>query len=490
MKKFWKYFLIVILALIGLMFIGVLFMFFFPGKSLFGICYISQNERKTSKMFSTTDNVINLVELNSRSYDIDVISTDGDDVYAYVYFNSFGFVAKKHSVGAINATLNDAKLVINIAEPYGACIPNNSKITICLPKSATLNLKLNNKNALVNFDDTKLKINNLTCKTERGEFRLKQGEIFGTIVADLNRGDFKIEKAFKLNNNDVTLNTYSADFLAEEASFGNFVVKSNNRARVKLKNCESFNFSLKQGEQAGGSVAIDTVGNITIVSTDTNVDINTITANGVIELTKNGKINIGTISAVSSVKTHNGDIDIVKATASLTLTSTNNGNITLVNSTASLTARTNYGNITLKFDETTPSNKENAHVRMANLTTISGKVTVVGADCVNIKITGSGQADVRMHDVNGKNNTIEANSGFVYVQFADNAKFKLTTNSKSGISNVNYTARNNLGESNYEQTGETSFLINTTTENNNSLTITSNSGNIKVRDDKMASLGY
>lgn len=489
MKKFWKYFLIVILALIGLMAIGLLFLFFFPGKSLFGICYISQNEKKTSKMFSATDNVINLVELNSRSYDIDVVSTDGNDVYVTVYFNSFGFVTKKHSTGSIDASLNDATLVINITEPYGACIPNNSKIIINMPKNASLNLKLNNKNALVNFDDANLKLNNLTCKTDRGELKLKQGEIFGAIVANLNRGDLRVEKAFKFHQNDVTLNTYSADFLAEDSSFGNFVVKSNNRARIKLKNCVSFNFSLKQGEQAGGSVAIDTVGMVTIVSTDTNVDINKITANGVIELTNNGKVNIGTISAVSSIKTYNGNINIVKATSSLALTTTNNGNITLVNSTASLTAKTNYGNITLAFDETTPSNKENVHVRVADLTTVSGKLSVVGADNVNLKITGSGSADVRMHDVNGVSK-IEANSGYVYLQFADDAKFKLTTKSDSGSSNVNYTARDNLGLPNHEQTGEASFLINTTAENGNSLTITSKTGNIKVRDDNMALRGY
>ena len=71
MKKFWKYFTILILLLIGLFCVGLLYLFFVPSAELFGIKYISLNKDVYTQEYAAES--VNTVVLNSRSYDVNII---------------------------------------------------------------------------------------------------------------------------------------------------------------------------------------------------------------------------------------------------------------------------------------------------------------------------------------------------------------------------------------------------------------------------------
>ena len=95
MKKVGKYFLITTLLLTGLFFVGMLFLFFVPSSSLFGITFISHNDRLISKDYKI--NNVNQIILNSRSYDVDITTTTDSYVTARVECHSLGYVLKNNS---------------------------------------------------------------------------------------------------------------------------------------------------------------------------------------------------------------------------------------------------------------------------------------------------------------------------------------------------------------------------------------------------------
>ena len=90
MKVFVRYFLIVILLLIGLFALGILYLFFVPGSSLFGITYISYSDNYNSEAYDASN--ISTIRLNSRAYDVFVVPASSEEISVRVYANSLGFV--------------------------------------------------------------------------------------------------------------------------------------------------------------------------------------------------------------------------------------------------------------------------------------------------------------------------------------------------------------------------------------------------------------
>ncbi|MBQ8615809.1 MAG: hypothetical protein IJ415_04510, partial [Clostridia bacterium] len=74
MKKVWKYLVITLLLLLGLCCVGVLYLFFMPGTSLFNITYINYNIKKETSKYSASH--VSAIELNSRSYEIEIIESE------------------------------------------------------------------------------------------------------------------------------------------------------------------------------------------------------------------------------------------------------------------------------------------------------------------------------------------------------------------------------------------------------------------------------
>ena len=94
MKTFWKYFLITLLLLIGLFCVGVLYLFFFPNSSLFGLTYVRGQEPIDSNTYSTEK--ITKVVLNSTNFDVNVVEVSGDKISLKAFSNAYGFGLTKN----------------------------------------------------------------------------------------------------------------------------------------------------------------------------------------------------------------------------------------------------------------------------------------------------------------------------------------------------------------------------------------------------------
>ncbi len=480
MKKFWKYFLIVILSLVGLAAIGVLYLFFIPGSSLFGLCYISLNENHFSTAYSVDSNSVETVRLNSRNYDVEIVATkvDSNEIYVKVYANSFGFVLKKYSTVSINANLTAGSLQFDVSEPKGACVKNNSKITLFIPEGFGSNLILSNNNANTVLNTEKYTISNLTCNTNNGNFNIENAKINGKIAVSLNKGNFTLGEAVNLNKNDLDLSTNKGNLYATSSELGDVVVKKNDRAMINIKSCSKFEF---KKQSAGGSINIGEVGEIAINSSSTNVNIDNIKTGASIDLTAGGQVYVKNVEATSTINTHDGDITVDNASYTLSLSTSGNGDIVVKNTKGSLFAETRYGDITVKFDETADSYATNKSSRLLQAKTSSGKIKAEGADNVNVEVNGNGSAEIYMHDVVGEN-VVFSSIGRIYVEFATEAKFVLTTNAPNSYANVNFLQLSELGDKNHDFNGTKSFNINTTSANGNSLSVGTESGSIKIRD--------
>lgn len=480
MKKFWKYFLIVILSLVGLAAIGFLYLFFIPGSSLFGLCYISLNDNHFSTAYSVNSNSVETIRLNSRNYDVEVVATkaDSNEIYVKVYANSFGFVLKKYSEVKINSNLTAGSLQFDVTEPKGACVTNNSKITLFIPERFGSNLILSNNDATTVLNAEKYTISNLTCNTNNGNFNIENAKINGKIAVSLNKGNFTLGEAVKLNNNDLDLSTNKGNLYATNSDLGDVVVKKNDRAMINIKSCSKFEF---KKQSAGGSINIGEVGTVAINSSSTNVNIDNIKTGASIDLTAGGKVYVKNIEATSTINTYDGDITVDNATYPLSLSSSGNGDILLKNTKSSLFAQSKYGDITVKFDETADSYSTNKSSRMLQAKTSSGKIKAEGVDNVNVEVKDNGSADIYMHDVVGEN-VVFTSSGRIYVEFATESKFVLTTSMSKDSANVNFLQLSQLGDQNHNFGGTKSFNINTSTANGNSLSVSGKSGSVKIRD--------
>ena len=163
MKKVGKYFIITTLLLTGLFFAGLLFLFFVPSSSIFGITFISHNERLISKDYKLEN--INQIIIDSSSYDIEILSTNSSNVSARVEGHSLGYVSKNNNKLILKENLTKGILTFEITEPHGVAFKNNSKIKLYIPeetKDKSISLTLNKKDANVLIDSEQIYINNLT----------------------------------------------------------------------------------------------------------------------------------------------------------------------------------------------------------------------------------------------------------------------------------------------------------------------------------------
>ena len=86
MKGFWKYFTLTILLVLGLGCIGVLYLFFVPGSSLFNITYISKKENFKASIDATD---VTKIEMYSKNFDINFTTNDEEQIIVEVYSNPF-----------------------------------------------------------------------------------------------------------------------------------------------------------------------------------------------------------------------------------------------------------------------------------------------------------------------------------------------------------------------------------------------------------------
>ncbi len=478
MKVFWKYFLIVILLLIGLFALCILYLFFVPGSSLFGITYISYHDNYYSQSYDSSS--ISRIEISSRSYDFEIVPADSENISVRVYANSLGFVLNRNSDINIDANVDSGVLTFNIDEPYGAAIANDSLIQLRIPTSKSFDIVLNNRSAQSSINNENLQINNLIYNTTSGNFSFNSGSILGYIDASIGRGDFIIGSNVLTNTNNVTLSATSGYFEALNSVLGNFEIESNNNAVILLKECHNF---IEDIDEAGGRIEIDTVFYLDLNSSDTNVYINNLTNGSNIILTRSGTVEIQNNLATSDITTNTGNIVISESTGPLILTS-GDGNITVNSTFSRVTASSTYGDINVIFNSDAESYLNNRNSRTLQATTNNGKITASGVENVYITIKDNGRAEISMQNVYGEN-VVNGRSGSVSLLINRYAEYRLHTKTDSGDVSVNLMQISSTGTGGYTDKERTEYINCDEYSFTATLEVTTTTGNLHIRDEEL-----
>lgn len=475
MKKVWKYLILTILLLLGLCCVGVLYLFFVPGSSLFNITYIYKS--KTIEKTESVENV-NKVVLNTRGYNVNIFQTDKEDISLKVYANSFGFTLKQHKEATLTTNFKDNILTLTIDEPYGFATKNNSYINLYLPTSNAFDLTLNNKSAKTKIDAEDLVIYNLTYKTESGDCSLNNAYVLSDIVINSKDGDFKVGEKVKTNNNNVFLSLNSALFEAKTSSFNNVSILKNNRGVVKINSCNSITEKITN---AGGQIYINKAKNVNIVTSGTDLYFDEILDGAFIDMSKSGDINITKLYGPSTLSTKTGKINIGTAYSAIT-TTTDTGNINIGSAYLKITAKTNYGDVNINFAEDASSINENSNSRKLEATLKNGKINATGVENISLTITDNARAIISMKNVLGANKII-GNRGNINVTVEKTANYVLKTETKKGKVRVNLSQ---IVEYN-GYTTKTERVTNVNCETSqNSLTVSTINGNLTILDTNFA----
>lgn len=475
MKKFWKYFLIILLFLLGIGFVGLAYLFFFPNSSLFGLKYVSFNQHYLSKSSYSVTNV-NTIELNNMFYDIEIVPTDTNKIYLDCYSNTLGFVLSKNSKVEISSSLNAGKVTFDVAEPHGFAIHNASLITLYIPKNASLSYNLNSKKADI-FINKALKVNNLSYSTQSGSLNFKKGSISGNIDLNINNATFNLGENVSTSKNNTTLKMKNGKFVATDALLGNVEIKSNFTGNIFLNSCENF---INNVSTCGGNIQANYIKILTMNSSDTNVYVKkTDSAN--INLSKFGKVNIDEVTNFARIKTNSGKIYVKTCSAQNPSFETKSGNLTITDCKYDTNVTTGSGKINVSFLESTASYSSNNKSRFVSCVLGDGSATLNGIERLNLEIKGKGSANIKMHDVLGESlvNLKKGSANFVISNEAT-VKYKLITKAETGPVSVNL-SRVSQNDS-YTTKSLTETLVNSAPVGTpNILNITSSSGAIKVR---------
>jgi len=434
MKKFWKYFTILILLLIGLFCAGLLYLFFVPSAELFGIKYISLKKDVYTQEYSAE--AVDTIVLNSRSYNVNVITSSNENIKARLNASTSGFVHKDNSVLDINYNLSGGVLTINIIEPYGVVFKNNSHIDLIIPEASDVTLKLTNHNAETTINSEKINLTGLIYKTKFGEFNFEKGTISHELTLDIDRAEFNISKDVVLNDVQASIKFSSGKLNAENSEFKSIEVIENSSGVIKAKRCEKITSKM---QSAGGSIQIAEVINADIESSDTNINIEKLSGGSII-LTHTGSINIKTINGICSLKTNSGSINIQNANASIE-TNSESGDQAIKNATKQIIATTSYGNIEVEFSDLAGSYiaSDTHPCRSLLASTKSGKITAKGVHNITLAISDNGRANIEMKNVLGEN-VITGGRGEVYVKVPNASIYHLKTQStEKGSVYVNLT---------------------------------------------------
>ncbi len=499
MKKVGKYIIISLLLLLGLGCVGVLYLFFIPNSTLFGITYINLN--KTIESLEYESSAVEQITVNSRSYKVKILPTERNTISLEIFSNSFGFVHKNHKETIVTSSLKDNVLTFNVDEAYGFAIPNNSYINVYIPSSSSLNLNLTNKNAPTSINSEAVEIKNLSYSTKKGDFNFVLGKVNGMLNLNLNKSTFTINKEVITNKNNVHLSISKGKFLAKDSVLGDVTIKKSERGVISINECNEFKDDLTSTSRVinGGQININKLFKIGITSSDTIISIGEITNGANIKASKSGNITIDKINTKTYITSESGNISIHNCNARAIL-QTDSGNINVNNAVEMVIIKTNSGNANVKFsDEAAQHTAENnartlcAIIHDGNLTATGvqhiGLVTENESDLDQlhgIKITGKGSVVINMNNVLGEN-SIEGNNGNINIVVDSESEFILNTSSISGNVRVNLMQ---ISDHNGYTTKEATTTIVNCNNSPNSLNVTTNNGGLTILDSIMHQHGF
>lgn len=484
MKKVLKYVTISLLLMLGICCVGILFLFFVPGSSLFNITYINHHSTINSEKYALSD--VSKIQINARAYEISILNTDEDEIYAKARSNAFGFTTVKNSHFSMSASLDNSILTFNVNEPHGLSASNSSYIEIYIPADTSIDLSISNQSSKTNINATNLTIKNFKYTTTKGDLKITNATLSNKLTLNLGKSDCEIKEAVVTNNNDVDLSLTTGSFKTHYSMLGDINILSNNRGVIELNKCSDIRENQKS---AGGRIVVQSADHINITAGDTIVNINEVKIDAVIDLTATGSVNINNLSKSSTIKTNSGNIYINNAYSSLILSS-QSGNIQVDNATLIVSVTVNYGEANIKFHEQAKSYAENNRSRVLNATVYNGKLTASGVEHIGdanstegVKITGTGRVFINMKKVLGKN-TVLANNGSASIVISKNASYTLKTSTTNGNVRVNLTQ---ISEYNgYTTKTERTTYVNSTSASSNSFEVKSTNGNILVLDTNFA----
>lgn len=517
LKKIGKYLSILLLLVVGLAVVAMVFLFFVPSASLFGVCYVGADKKYTSAPYSLSDYNISLVSLENSSYPVRVVNSEDESISVTVYDKTFGYVLTKNSKVKISSKLIAAgdsyQLSLSVNEPHGFSYKGDSYISLKLPKKTNLNLSLKNKNAGAKFNLTDTTINTLTYTANSGDVALNSGTISNGLNLKLNRAHFVVGSGFNLQDATALVSLTSGKFDMEknESSLKSLTLQKLETGTVVANNLQSLNLNLEQG---GGKISIKSVTkSINLTSSDTNVSIGTLSGDGgrislksgkisienqncsLAASTSGGNISIGNVSAAAHLKSSSGNI-VVKAAqidAEKYNTSVWNEDSNLGSSIIDTPIWIENGDGSTSISFVSEGNLN----RDVSILSSNGDVSVSGAHRVALSTTGKANASVNYLKVIGKSYLKATGSGSVSVQTPTNAdleldtinKYTLTTHAESGSVSILISQSPNLS-------GDTSAALHSTYVGspnlyeqpegeewqNNVINVETKSGSIRVRN--------
>ena len=457
--------------------VGILYLFFVPGSSLFNITYISLNVQGVSNAYSRDQ--VETITIQNRDFPINIVEASSDNVSIRVYSNSLGFALVKNSTVGINAKIEEGNLIFTISEPHGLMSNGDSVIELRIPENFSSNLSIINRNSTINLNREDFTIENLYYQGNAGKLNVTAGAILGTIDLELNKSDFTLSGDVETNNNNVVINVNNGTFNASNSDLGEVVIETNTRGVFSIGECDKLTESVAT---SGGRIQAGTIGSINVRTSDTNLTINTLTNGGTIELTMGGNIEIGTTNALTDLITNSGDITVHNALERV-LAQSKDGNIIINNAKFIVSATSTYGDIQVNFSEDAGHFLDSG-ARSLEASTDNGKIVVNGVENIIITINDNGRAEIHMVDVLGVSSVI-GKSGNVSLVINKDSKYNLTTKSNTGnvsvdlmqvdvtVGNIGYTTREETTTGVNLANGETST---------NSLVVTTTSGDLTIRD--------
>lgn len=493
MKKVGNYIIITILMLLGLLCVGILYLFFVPNSTLFNIAYINHHETISSEKYSVS--TINEIKVISRSYDVNLKAVSTDNFYVSVDSRTFGFVHKKHEKVKITPSIVNNVLIIEVSEPYGLCSTNDSEITLFVPNTKDLDISLENKDAITTFNDKSLNINDLTYSTKSGDLNLRKATISGDLNLKLNSGTCTFYKDVKTNSNNVKLSLTSGDLISEKTPLGDITILKNNRGTINVTECKTIRENISS---AGGQITVKKLSHINVKASDTIIKINEIEDGAIIDLVGSGSTQISTLKGNSSITTNSGNIKITNCLSSATLHS-DDGDITVNKAMKTISTKTNYGDIYIEFDENADHYSASAPDKSRTIyaTIHNGKLTAKGVEHVGsyeadstqgIVVTGKGRINLFMNDVCGEN-TIKGKNGNVKIIVNHSSVYKLTTNPEAETSgNVRVNLMQISQYIGYTSKGLKETYVNSTQDSygDNTLTVSTTTGDLTILDSKLS----
>ena len=418
LKKILKWVGISLAIILGIILILIVCMYFFPNFSLFGYRFVRQNsvpEQAEVVYVEQCDHYVDnyYVIITTHNFDIDISENNTLDQIQVSYVDKkWGFADVQES--KLFVTSLDNTITIRTLETNGL-VTGTGKLTITMPKYFLANININT-NADVHID--KGYLSSLTISMTNGDLKWEAHEYMITEEVDGEKVtrpaiEPEMDQAEWLEKTQVSINSLS--IFCEGADidlqcFKDITIENGLYIRAKKLsldleyliatayiNCNELNMNIEH---------LGNVGDLQIITTSGNINIDTLNADKTNILTERMKIYIRACVSDIDIVTKTNDI-LLANTFGITNISTTSGNVEITSAQENIAIETNSGNISImeynaSADITTINGNITMHNKgeenpnyVTNIKQDSGRINVT-TETNSIKITSSKGSNIRM----------------------------------------------------------------------------------------------